>query len=75
VCTTTPPRQPRSGKHFRIAKGTPIKQRDVIKGTSEGMIEAEVLHTAGNVTAGQRIHIYVADVKDQGDGSANKPLP
>lgn len=64
-----------SGSPLRIAKGTPIKQIGAIKGGTEGMIEAEVLHTAGNVSAGQVINIYVVDVKDQGDGTANKALP
>lgn len=64
-----------TGTYFRIAKGTPIQQTAAIKGTTEGMIEAKVLKTGGNVTAGQLINIYVVDVKDQGDGTANKPLP
>lgn len=63
-----------TGKSERLAKGTLLKQRAVIKGTTEGMIEAEVLDATGAGT-GTIVDIYVVDVKDKGDGTANKPLP
>jgi hypothetical protein len=58
----------------RLAKGVKLRLVKVIKGTTEGMIEAEILDAAGN-GSGNVVNIYVADVKDVGDGSANKPLP
>jgi hypothetical protein len=58
----------------RVARGTKLKQLDVIKGSTEGMIKAEVLNADGT-SSGNIVNIYVADVKDLGDGSANKALP
>ena len=58
----------------RLEKGTKLKQVDVIKGTTEGMIKAEVLNPDGTGT-GRNVFIYVVDVKDMGDGTANKKLP
>jgi hypothetical protein len=63
-----------AGKNERLAKGTLLKQLQAIKGTTEGMIRAEVLDASGAGT-GTIVNIYVADVKDKGDGTANKPLP
>ena len=60
------------GKGLRLAKGTKLKQLAVIKGTTEGMIRAEVLD---GTDAGKTVLIYVADVKDMGDGAPNKKLP
>jgi hypothetical protein len=58
----------------RVARGTKLKLQRVIKGTTGGMIEAEILKADGT-GSGNVVNIYVADVKDKGDGSANKPLP
>lgn len=63
-----------TGKNERLAKDTLLKQRAVIKGSTEGMIEAEVLDATGAGT-GTIVNIFVVDVKDKGDGTANKPLP
>lgn len=57
----------------RVAKGTKLKLVRVIKGTTEGMIQAEVLDAEGKVSA--VVNIYVTDVKDTGSGTPNKPLP
>lgn len=63
-----------TGKNERLAKGTLLRQVRPIKGTTEFMIEAEVLDSSGTGT-GTTVNIYVADVKDKGDGTANTPLP
>ena len=62
------------GTTGRLEKGTKLKQVEVIKGTTEGMIKAEVLNSDGTGT-GRNVFIYVVDVKDMGDGTANKKLP
>lgn len=58
----------------RLAKGTKLKLVRVVKGSSEGVIEAEVLDASGQ-SSGTIVRIYVADVKDPGSGTPNKPLP
>ncbi|HUG25837.1 DUF4157 domain-containing protein [Piscinibacter sp.] len=63
-----------TGKNERLAAGTLLEQIRAIKGGTEGMIEAEVLDASGAGT-GTIVYIYVGDVKDKGDGTANKPLP
>jgi Domain of unknown function (DUF4157) len=62
------------GTKGRLGKGTKLKQVEVIKGTTEGMIKAEVLNPDGTGT-GRNVFIYVDDIKDMGDGTANKKLP
>ena len=61
------------GKKQRLAKGTKLRFIQQLKGSTEGMIEAEVLDAQGN-PSGTIVNIYVTDVKDLGD-AANKPLP
>ena len=63
-----------AGQPKRQPAGTKLRMIDQIKGASEPMIKAEVLDAAGNGT-GVVIRIFVPDVKDMGDGSANVPLP
>jgi hypothetical protein len=58
----------------RLKKGTKLNLKKVIKGSTEGMVEAEVLDASGQAT-GNIVQIYVADVKDLGGGTPNKPLP
>jgi hypothetical protein len=57
-----------------LAKDTKLKQLDTIAGGAEPMIKAEVLNPDGT-GSGRVIYINVPDVKDAGDGSANKQLP
>jgi hypothetical protein len=57
-----------------LAKDTKIKQIDTIGGGTEAMIKAEVLNGDGT-GSGKLVFINVSDVKDIGDGSANKKLP
>lgn len=57
-----------------LAKDTKIKQLDTIGGGTEAMIKTEVLNADGT-GSGKLIFINVSDVKDMGDGSANKKLP
>jgi hypothetical protein len=57
-----------------LAKDTKLKQLDTIAGGAEPMIQAEVLNPDGT-GSGRIIYINVPDVKDAGDGSANKQLP
>ncbi len=57
-----------------LAKETKIKQLDTVGGGTEAMIKAEVLNANGT-GSGKLIFINVSDVKDMGDGTANKKLP
>lgn len=58
-----------------VAKGTVIKQLDTVGGgPTHAMIKAEELTPRGAGT-GHFFYINVPDVKDMGDGSANKQLP
>ena len=57
----------------RLAKGTKLKFNKALKGSTEGLIEADVLE--GNGTSIATVQIYVSDVKDTGGGTANKVLP
>jgi hypothetical protein len=58
----------------RVPRGTKLTMRRAVKGSTEGMIEAMILNADGT-DSGNVVNIYVADVKDKGDGAANKPLP
>lgn len=64
-----------SGPPDRLPKGTKLKLIKPIKGTTDPMIEADVLDPATGNATGNTVQIYVADVKDVGGGQANKPLP
>jgi hypothetical protein len=56
----------------RLDNGTKLQQLDTKKGAGSGMIEAKILDGR---RAGETIDVCVPDVKDLGDGSANKALP
>lgn len=57
-----------------LAKDTKVKQLDTAAGGTEAMIKVEVLNPDGT-GSGKLVYINVPDVKDMGDGSANKKLP
>jgi hypothetical protein len=57
-----------------LAKGTKLKQVDTAMWGTEPAIRAEVLKADGT-GSGKFIYIKNVDVKDLGDGSANKKLP
>lgn len=56
----------------RLKKGTKLKLKNTLKGSTEPMIEVEVLD---GTNAGDVLRIYVSDVKDLGGGDPNKKLP
>src|SRR6266404_705762 len=58
----------------RLAKGTKLTFNRAVKGSTEGLIEADVLNANGQGSVAT-VQIYVADVKDMGGGTRNKPLP
>lgn len=62
------------GTGGRLPRGTQLRLIDQKKGSTEAVIQAEVLDAAGRGT-GREVLIYVNDVLDQGDGAANVPLP
>jgi hypothetical protein len=58
----------------RLPKGTKLKFNRAVKGSTEGLIEADVLNANGPGSVAT-VQIYVTDVKDLGGGTPNKPLP
>lgn len=58
----------------KLAKDTKVKQLETSMWGTSPAIKAEVLKADGT-GSGKIIYIKIADVKDMGDGSANKKLP
>jgi hypothetical protein len=57
-----------------LAKDTKVKQLGAVMWGTDPAIKVEVLKTDGT-GSGKIIFIKTSDVKDMGDGSANKKLP
>jgi len=58
----------------KLAKDTKVKQLDTVMWGADPAIKAEVLKADGS-GSGKIVYIKNSDVKDMGDGSANKKLP